>query len=229
MAKRRKSEETNDEQLVDIVEAKEQTGDFFENNKNLILGVIFLLIAAVVGFLVYKYMFQQPKMEAAKAAIYQAEKQFQRDSFALALENPGADAEGFLDIIDNYGGTPTANLAKLYSGISYLNLGRYEDAIDYLNSYSASGTYGPIVKNGNLGDAHSELGNLDKAMSFYSKATSVSEDALLTPYYLYKLGLLAKRNGDNSKAVSALEKIKKNYPKSEEARKVDAIIAELSS
>jgi TolA-binding protein len=174
-------------------------------------------------------MFQQPKEQNAKAAIYKAEQQFQRDSFALALENPGGGFEGFLDIIDNYGGTSSANAAKLYAGISYLNLGRYDDAIEYLNAHSASGTYAPIVKNGNLGDAYSEKGDMDKALSYYQKAANAGSDALLTPYYLYKLGMLSKRNGNNDKALKAFKNIQDNYPESEEGRKVGRLIAGLSS
>ncbi|MDA8692622.1 tetratricopeptide repeat protein [Saprospiraceae bacterium] len=227
MAKRRNNKP--DEQLVDIVEVKDKTQHFFEEKKGMILGVIGLLFVLVLAFLAYKYMFQQPKEKNAKAAIYKAEQQFQRDSFALALENPGGGFEGFLDIIDNYSGTSTANAAKLYAGISYLNLGRYDDAIEYLDAHSASGTYSPIVKNGALGDAYSEKGDMDKAVSYYQKAANADSDALLTPYYLYKLGMLAKKNGNKDKALKAFEKIKDSYPESEEGRKVGRLIAGLSS
>ena len=84
----------------------------------------------VGGYLFYDLMVKTPNENAAKEAMYRAEEQFARDSFALALENPGAGFGGFLDIIDEYPGTSAANLAKYYSGISYLNLGRYEAAID---------------------------------------------------------------------------------------------------
>jgi len=228
MAKRRNKKE-NEDQLVDIVDVKDNAQNYLEDNKTKILGIIGLLFLLVVGFLVYKYMFQQPKEQNAKAAIYKAEQQFQRDSFALALENPGGGFEGFLDIIDSYSGTETANAAKLYAGISYLNLGRFDDAIEYLNAHSASGTYSPIIKNGNLGDAYSEKGEMDKAISFYKKAANAGSDDLLSPYYLYKLGLLAKSTGNKDQALTALKKIKSDYPNSEEARKVGRLIAGLSS
>ncbi len=225
----RKKKKQDEDQLIDIVEVKDTATDWFERNKSMVLGGLGLLLLLVIGGLVYKYMIKEPKENEAKAAIYKAEQQFQRDSFALALENPGGGFEGLLDVIENYSGTKTSNLAKLYAGISYLNLGRYEDAIEYLEAHSAAGTYSPILKNGNLGDAHSELGDFDTAMSFYEKAANANEDALLTPYYLYKLGLLANKNGNTSKALSAFEKIRDNYPDSEEARKVPRLIAGLSN
>ena len=226
MAKRNKQKQA-DETLYDVAGATKDAADYFESNKALVLGVIGGLVLLIGGFFGYNTFVKQPQENTAKEAIFRAEQQFQRDSFALALDNPGGGYEGLLDIIDNYSGTETANLAKLYAGISYLNVGRYEDAISYLESYSPAGAISPILKNGNLGDAHSELGDFDKALSFYDKAVSASEDALLTPYYLYKAGLLAKRNGDSAKSKSYLQKIKDKYPNSEEGTKVDRLLANL--
>ena len=224
MAKRKKS--NVDETLIDVVEVKEQAQDYFEKHKNLILAIVALIVIGGGGFIVYKFLIQQPKEKQAKMASFKAEQQFQRDSFALALENPGGGYEGFLDIIENYSGTETANLAKLYAGISYINVGRFDDAVDYLSSYNADGTYGPILKNGNLGDAYSELQDYDQALSFYKKAAA-SDDALMTPYYLYKLGMLSKRMGDNAAAKSAFERIKNDYPESDESTKVEKLLANL--
>jgi len=223
MAKRKKS--SNDETIVDVVEVKEHAQDYFEKHKNAIIGIVALLFIVGGGYIVNKYLIQQPKEKSAKLAIFKAEQQFQRDSFALALENPGGGYEGFLDIIENYSGTETGNIASLYAGISYLNVGRYDDAISYLNAYNADGVFGPILKNGNLGDAYSELQDFDKAISYYSKATTSSKDALMTPYYLYKLGLLSEKMGNAEAASKAYNRIKNEFPTSEESRKVDKLIA----
>ncbi len=226
MAKSRK-EKRQEETLIDIVEAKQGAVEYFEKNKTLIIGAIVAVILLVGGYIINKYLLQMPKENQAKSAIFKAEQQFQRDSFALALENPGGGYEGFLDIIENYSGTQTANLAKLYAGISYMNVGRFNDAVEYLNAHSASGDYSPILKNGNLGDAYSELGDMDKAVSAYKSATTGAQDALLTPYYLYKLGLLSKRNGDEAGANAAFAKIMDSYPTSEEGTKVDKLLSGL--
>ena len=226
MAKSRK-EKRQEETLIDIVEAKQGAVEYFEKNKTLIIGAIVAVILLVGGYIINKYLLQMPKENQAKSAIFKAEQQFQRDSFALALENPGGGYEGFLDIIENYSGTQTANLAKLYAGISYMNVGRFNDAVEYLNAHSASGDYSPILKNGNLGDAYSELGDMDKAVSAYKSATTGAQDALLTPYYLHKLGLLSKRNGDEAGANAAFAKIMDSYPTSEEGTKVDKLLSGL--
>ncbi len=229
MAKRRRKQtkKENEELLVDIVEVKETGQDFIERNKMLVIGVVAGLLLLVGGYLVWKYMIQAPKEKQAAAAIYMAENQFAKDSFALALENPGGAFEGFLDIIDNYSGTKTANVAKYYAGISYLNLGRFEDAISYLESFSPSGTITPIMKHGALGDAYSETGDLDKAVSLYKKAASSGDNEFLTPYYLMKLGTLQQRQGNNSAAADAFRKIKEKYPNSSQGSDIDRYLAQV--
>lgn len=228
MAKRRNEEEL-EEVIVGEVNQQTQNDDWFNANKNLVMGLLAGLLLIVGGYLIYKYMLQEPKEKEAKAAIYKAEQQFARDSFALALENPGGGFYGLLDIVENYGGTKTGNLAKLYAGISYLNLGRYEDAISYLKSHSPAGAYSPILKNGNMGDAYSELGDFDQALSFYEKAANTGDDALLTPYYLYKYGLLAKKQGNNSQAATAFQKIKDKYPNSNEGVHIEVLLRSVSN
>ncbi len=228
MAKRRNEEEL-EEVIVGEVNQNTQDNDWFNQNKNLVLGLLAGLLLLVGGYVIYKYMIQEPKEQEAKAAIYKAEQQFARDSFALALEDPGGGFDGLLDIVENYSGTKTANLAKLYAGICYLNLGRYDDAITYLKSHTPAGEYSPILKNGNIGDAYSELGDFDQALSFYQKATTAGEDALLTPYYLYKYGLLSQKQGNNSNAATAFQKIKDKYPNSNEGVNIDVLLRTVSN
>lgn len=233
MAKRRNTstrsrKQDNDETIVDIVEARDSLQDSFEKNKGLILGVIAAVVLAVGGYLFYQYGIMAPKEKAVMESMYKAEYQFSRDSFALALENPGGEAEGFLDIIENYSGTKAANTAKYYAGISYLNLGRFEEAIDYLESYNETGKITPAWKQGALGDAHAELGNFDKALSHYKKAASY-EDATSQPFFLNKLGLLLNRQGDKSGALNAFKQISENYPKSREAANAKKFLALLQS
>lgn len=216
-----------DETLVDIVEVKEHAQDFFERNQKTIIGALAAVVLLAGLFLAYKYGYQAPKEKASMEAIHKAEYQFKQDSFALALSNPGEGYEGFLEIIDNYSGTPVANLANYYAGISYLNLGNYDVAIEYLNDYSANDDVTPITKNGALGDANAELGKMDAAKASYQKAVN-SDNAFLTPYYLNKLAILSMGQNDNQTALSSFERIKKDYPQSAEAKDADKYIPLLS-
>jgi len=227
MTRRRKDLE-KEETLVDIVKTKEDAQDYFERNRYGILGALGIAAILLGGYLFYKYGMIKPREKEALERMYQAEFQFSRDSFALALESPGGEGEGFLDIIENYGGTNAANLAKYYAGISYLNLGRNDEAIEYLSAHSATGNITPTWKNGALGDAYSEKGEFDKAISFYSKAAS-AEDEASGPYFLNKLGLLKKKQGDNAGALQAFTKIKDKFPNSTEGRLAQKYITMLEN
>lgn len=226
MAKRRKTRREQDETLIDIVQTKEEAQDFFEKNQSLVLGILIGLVVGIGGYLAYKYAYQVPREAAGSEALYVAENQFARDSFALALESPGGDAEGFLDIIENYSGTQSANLAKYYAGVSYLNLGRYEDAISFLESYDADDSVTPIMKNGALADAYAETGDLEKAKSLYKRAANAEDNNMLSPYYLYKYALLSRRLGNDSDAMEAFKTISEKYPESTQARTAEKFIAQ---
>ncbi len=228
MAKRNKQRKKEDEVLVDVVEVRESTQDFFEQNRTWILGGIGALVLIVGGFFAYNQFYKIPKQKEAIDQMAQAQVQFERDSFALALTNPGGGFAGFLDIIDNYGGTPAANLAHYYAGVCYLHLGQYEAAISYLEDFKAKGDLLPITRNGALGDAYAENNDLDQALSYYQKAANAEDNELLTPYYLQKIGMLHERNGNSSEALKAYQQIKDEYPASAQAREIEKYIVRVS-
>lgn len=217
MAKRNRKANKSDETLIDIVEVRDQAKNFIDHYQNIIFGVVTGLVVIIGGYLAFQNFYQKPRNQEALAQMFQAELQFERDSFAAALTNPGGGYSGFLDIIENYGGTPTGNVAKYYAGISYLNLGRYQEAADYLKDFKAKGTISPAMKNGALGDAYSELGDLDKARSYYKKAVDAQTNDVLTPYYLLKLGMLDEKNGNSDAAVKSYKRIQSEFPQSLQA------------
>ena len=136
---------------------------------------------------------------------------------------------GFLDIIDNYGSTKAGNTANYYAGISYLHLGEYEAALSFLKDYSGKGNVLPIMKNGAMGDAYSELGQMDNALSSYKKAVNAGENDMLESYYLKKLGLLHEKQGDLAASAEAFKRIKKDYPTSTDGRDIDKYISRVAS
>ena len=225
---KRKRNVKSDETLVDLVEVTEGAQDFFERNARLLSIIAGALLLVVGGFFAYKYLIQMPKEQEAREQMYQAEFQFSVDSFALALTNPGGGFEGFLDIIENYKGTKAANISHYYAGVSYLQLGSYEAALDYLKDFKAAGHVTPIMKFGALGDVYSELGNFDSAINNYKKAINAGDNDLLTSYYMKKLGMLYEHQGDTANALAQYEAIKDKYPQSVEGRDIDKHIARIN-
>ena len=212
--RRKSSKKQQEETLVDLMEARESAQDFFEKNQKIILGGIAAIVLIAGGLFGYNNLYKAPRQQQAMEAMYRAQVQFERDSFALALENPGGGNEGFLDIIDNYGGTEAANLAQFYAGVSWLHLGQYEAAIEHLKKFSPAGEVTPALKNGALGDAYSQLNDMGNAESFYAKAAGAAETDFMAAYYYKKLGMLHESQGNKEKALASYKTVKEKYPDS---------------
>lgn len=193
-----------------------------DNGKNIAIGVV-ALVAVIIGVMCYINLYSGPKETEAAESMFKAEQAFERDSFALALNGNGADA-GFLSIIDEYGSTKAGNAAKMYAGLCYKEMGKYEDAIKYLKSYSSSDG---IIENsvyGALGDCYWNNGDKDNAISSYKKAID-AKDKLVSPIYMKRLAVLYLANKDNENAKKYLEDLKTSYPESIEAKDADKLLS----
>ena len=154
MAKRKKNKKKqNEEVLLDITEVTGQAEDFFERNQQRILIGLVAFALLVGGYFVYQNLYKKPRQKEAVAQMSQAEFQFARDSFGLALANPGGGYPGFADIVKTYSGTDAGNAALYYAGTIYLKQGKPKQAILYLEDFDADGDLLPIMKQGALGDA----------------------------------------------------------------------------
>ena len=202
--------------------ASSPAGSWLERNQKLILGVVGGALAIAVGIFLYRTFVQAPQQAAATEQMWRAQQQFERDSFQLALFNPAPGYLGFVDIADQYGSTPAGNLANYYAGVSYLQLGQYDAAIDYLDDFDADGTILPATKAGTLGDAYAQKGDLAAAADYYEDAVDEADDnGLLAPYYLMKLGLLREREGDAAAANALYARIADEFPDSQEGQNIE--------
>lgn len=223
--KRNKKNSSEEDVLVDIGQTTDKVTHFFEENQNTILTVIGGLILLVGGYYAYINFVKNPQVEKAVAEMYQAEMQFERDSFSQALTNPGGGFPGFLDIIDEYGGTKTGKLAKYYAGICYLNLGSFDEAIEYLNEFKTSDETLRVTKFGALADAYAEIGESENAEKHYKKAIEAGDIESVSSIYIERLALLHMKNGKKDEAKKLFENLKKKYPQSTAAREADKYLA----
>ena len=213
-----------EDNLQELESALTRTEKFVEANRkiiSIIVGGIVLVVAAVLAF---NRFYIQPKEDEALSQMFMAENYFEKDSFNLAINGDG-NYLGFLDIIDDYGITKSANRAKYYAGISYLHLGQYQEAIDYLKKFKTDDLLLSPVKEGAIGDAQLELGNKEKALDQYKKAYSATENDLTTPVYKMKAAAVLESMNKYADALKLYEEIKKDYPTTAEGTTVDKYIA----
>ncbi len=221
MAKEKNHQEDNLQELESVLTRTEQ---FIEDNQKTITYVVAGIIFVVVAFLGFNKFYLQPQEDEALSQMFMAENYFEKDSFNLAINGDG-NYLGFLDIIEDYGLTKSANRAKYYTGISYLHLGDYELAIEYLKDFETEDLLlAPIVE-GAQGDALVELGETEKALKHYKKAYSLTDNELTTPVYMMKAAGLLESMDELEDALSLYQEIKDKYPTSAEGTSIDKYIA----
>lgn len=221
MAKKEVSTPTELETVQQALNTSEQ---FIEKHQKQIfigLGIVLAIVLAVLAFRNYYF---KPRVEAAENAIYKAQQYFAIDSFKVALEGDGsADMIGFREIASEYSITPSGKLATAYAGICSYKLGKYQDAIKFLTQYDGDDDYFKTSVVGLTGDAYAEMGETDKAFSFYKKAADSKTE--LAPVYLKKAGVLYETKGKPEEALKMYQEVKDKYPTSMQAGDIDKYIA----
>ncbi|MFN8277739.1 MAG: tetratricopeptide repeat protein [Chitinophagales bacterium] len=216
------------EETVDTRDFWHKIEDWFEDNKQTVgIGgaVLAVLIVAVV-FVFAKWLPDREKK--AQRELFMAEIYFKKDSFDLAL-NGSTNFKGFLDVQKKYGFTKAAKLCDYYIGLCYYNKKDFAKASDFMSKFSTTDPILGAEKFNVLGDAAAELKKNDEAAKYYQKAADFSENEQFTPYYLLKLGMFYEYQKKNAEAKGVYEKIRDNYPNSQEGRDIEKYLARVSS
>lgn len=215
---------SGDDRLENIGSSLSKAEQFIEKNKNIIFYVIAGVALIILGIWGYNHYIHGPKVTKAENEIYMAQMYYEMDSLDLALNGDGANP-GFLEIIDNYGGTPSGNLSHYYVGMIYLKKGMFEDAIDELKKFDGEDDIVGPMATGCIGDAYMELGDQEQALNYYIKASEQSENSFTTPMYLMRAAWVYEAMGDWDKAIGLYEKIRDNYKKTFEGSEINKYIA----
>ena len=199
---------------------------FYETNKKIISTVTTIIVVIVAGYFGYTKLYKGPAEEKAATALSYPQLYLQVDSLGMALNGDGKNP-GFAKIAKKYDGTAAGNLAHYYEGVCYLKMGDYGNAIKALKEFNGKGTMVGNMASGLLGEAYMESGDNAKAIESFKKATSDKDDALVTPMYLYDLGLAYEATNNANEAKAAFKRIRDEYPKSMHARDIDKELARL--
>ena len=222
MAKGKKSQAPD--RLEEVESALSRTERYIEDNQKPLTIIILALVVVVIVFMGYKRFIVIPAEKEAQSQMFMAERYFEQDSFNLALYGDGNNL-GMIDIIDDYGITKSSELAHYYAGVSFLNLGEFELAIEQLEKFSSNDKMINLIAKGAIGDAYLELGEPSKAITYYEKAATTEDNVFVNPIYLMKAGQVYESQEKFQKALETYKKIKDNYPESQEAQDIEKYIA----
>lgn len=201
------------------VESANNKEDFFlKFKKQIIIGVVAILLI-VAGAILYNAYVAGPREDKASTAIAKGEQYFNAEQFDKALNGDGAGYVGFVKIASDYSSTDAGNLANLYAGLSYFNLGKYTEAVTYLEKFSTKGDamVSPTATAA-LANAYAQTGNVDKAISTLKKAADMADSKAeddannsLSPIFLIKAGEVLESQGKKDEALKIYQDIKKKY------------------
>jgi tetratricopeptide (TPR) repeat protein len=224
MSAKKTTESRAEKNFENIGEALTTSEQFLEKNQKSILIGLGAVIVVVGLFLAYHYLYKVPRNNDARSAIFKGERYFQNGQDSLAIFGNGNDYIGFEEIINQYKGTKTADLAHVYSGISYNRLGDQEKALQHLKKFKGGDLLLTPAVTGAIGDVYMNMGNTDEAITQFLKAAKQAKDEMISPIYYKKAGEAYLHLGNYDKAIENFTYLKDNYISSPEGQEADKYI-----
>lgn len=192
---------------------------FIAKYKKPIIIVVAAIVVILAVILCYNAFIGGPREDKASTALGKGQEYFNNEMFDKALNGDGTGYVGFAKIASDYNGTDAANLADLYAGLCYANLGKWADAEKALNKYSPEGDamVSPAAVAA-LGNVYAHLKQLDKAVHNLKKAADMADSKAegntnnsLSPSFLLQAGEILESQGKKDEALEIYKNIKKKY------------------
>lgn len=205
---------------------------FFTKNWKKLAILLVLVLVAVGGYIGYKF-YSESKQEEASTAIAAGQNYFMEGKFTEALSGDKKGFKGFVALADEYSSTKAGNLAKLYAGLCSAELGKWEDAVKYLEDFSQQDdvVISPLSQFA-LANAYVNTKQLDKAVETFKKAASNADSKVvsgtnnsISPLCLHRAAEVLVSQKKDADALALYNEIKTKYPAS--ALEVDKYIQSL--
>ena len=199
-----------------------KTEAFFEKNKKAIIIAVVAIIVIVVGAILFNNYYLEPRANEASTELAKSQELFDQQQYDKALA-------GFQKVASDYSSTDAGNLAQLYIGLCQANLGKWQEAVNALESFSSKGDQmiSPAAE-GALGNAYANLKQLDKAVEHLKKAAMMADNNSLSPTFLIQAGEILESQGKKDEALELYKEVKEKYFNSMQYQTIDAYIERAS-
>ena len=204
-----------------------ETEDFVRSNRNLLLGILAVVVLAVVGAFGF-YTWRTQQNSKAQSSMFRAVNHWEADSLNQALKGDGK-APGLVTVANEYGSSKAGNLANFYAGVASLKKGDYKAALDYLEDFSSDDYLVQSRAYSLMGDAQLELNKPKEAADLYAKAADHNANEYFSPAYLLKEATARELAKDNEGAVKAYDRIINEYPTAQEVAEARQYKAKLEN
>ena len=200
-----------------------KTEAFFEKYKKAVIAAVAAVIVIIVGVILANNYYFEPRANEASTELAKSQELFDQQQFDKALV-------GFQKVAADYSSTDAGNLAQLYIGICQANLGKWQEAVDALESFSGKDDQmiSPAAE-GALGNAYANLNQLDKAVDHLKKAAKMADNNSLSPTFLIQAGEILESQGKKDEAVELYKEVKEKYFNSMQYQSIDKYIERASA
>ena len=174
---------------------------FGKYKKAIIIGVV-AVIVIIAGVIVYNNYVAEPRAAKASTALSKGQEYFGMEEYEKALNGDSIGYAGFISIAADYGSTDAGNLANLYAGLCYAQMGKWQEAASYLEKFDQQDDQmiSPAAL-GALGNAYAHLKQLDKAVETLTQAARNADNHRLSPTFLIQAGEILESQGKGTETV----------------------------
>ena len=219
MANKKNTQASSMEETLNKSEA------FVLKYKKPLLIALVAIIVIVAGAILVKNYVLEPRAEKASTILAKGQEYFNAEDFEKALNGDKAKFPGFVAVADEYSSTDAGNLAKLYAGLCYAQLGKYENAEKYLTDWSPAKDQmvSPAALYA-LGNVYAHLNKLDKAVSTFKEAAEKANNNSISPACLIAAGEILESQNKKVEALELYKQVKEKYVNSMAYQEIDKYI-----
>ena len=202
---------------------------FGKYKKAIIIGVV-AVIVIIAGVIVYNNYVAEPRAAKASTALSKGQEYFGMEEYEKALNGDSIGYAGFISIAADYSSTDAGNLANLYAGLCYAQMGKWQEAASYLEKFDQQDDQmiSPAALAA-LGNAYAHLKQLDKAVETLTKAARNADNNSLSPTFLIQAGEILESQGKKTEALKLYEEVKQKYFNSMQYQTIDKYIERASA
>lgn len=212
-----------------LVTAYFEAQSWFEANRKRVGTIVTtVLIAAIAVWFYFNNLTTQNK--AATADLGNILRYYDQGEYETAINgSPRENLRGLRQIVDEYGGTASGELAAFYLANSYYALGEYAKALEYYEKAEVNDKSIQASVTAGIAACREALGAYAEAARAYEKAAKDDEMKLHTAENLYRAAHCYLLAGEPKKGEDLLKSLKTNYSMSPFAREADRLLVRAAS
>ncbi len=209
-----------------LIETFFKVRTFYEENQKTLLITVGSLVVIILLVIYLTNRAKERDIEST-TLLGNVLSLYDQGQYQQAIEGiPGKKIKGLRSIADEYDGTESGEAAKIFLANSYFNQNKIDEALKYYEDYDGDNLLFKATAYAGAAACNEIKGNKEKAAELFLKAAKVNESEVYSPEYLIYAARIYSEIGKKDISKKLLEKIKKEYSTSAQARDYDRYLTE---